>query len=100
MQNSKLYVGNLIYSVTKEQLQEMFSKHGNVQSVTVIEGKGFGFVEMSTPQEAEAAKAALDGTDFEGRTLKVDEARPLKSRDDRDRGGFNRGGGRNFHSRY
>ena len=102
MQVSKLYVGNLTYSVTKEQLQELFAAHGQVQSVTVIEGKGFGFVEMSSPAEAEAAKTALDGTDFQGRTLKVDEARPPKKRDDRGGGGgFRRGGGgRNFGDRY
>ena len=103
MQGSKLYVGNLTYSVTKEQLQELFSSHGNVQNVTVIEGKGFGFVEMSSPSEAEAAKSALDGTDFEGRTLKVDEARPPRSRDrGGDRGGFRsgRGGGGGFRNRY
>ena len=103
MQGSKLYVGNLTYSVTKEQLEQLFSSHGSVQSVTILEGKGFGFVEMSSPSEAEAAKAALDGTDFEGRTMKVDEARPPRSRDDRDRGGFRGGrggGGGGFRSRY
>ncbi|MFH0732153.1 MAG: RNA-binding protein [Candidatus Omnitrophota bacterium] len=107
MQSGKLYVGNLTYSVTKEQLQQLFSSHGSVQNITIIDGKGFGFVEMSTPAEAEAAKTALDGTEFEGRTLKIDEARPPKSRDSRDsrdRGGFdrggNRGGGRGFRDRY
>jgi len=101
MQVSKLYVGNLKYSVTKEQLEELFANHGTVQNVTVLEGKGFGFVEMSSPSEAEAAKSALDGTDFEGRTLKVDEARPPKKRD-YDRGGGGFGGGRSggFRSRY
>ncbi len=104
MQASKLYVGNLKYSVTKEQLEELFGNHGTVQSVTVLEGKGFGFVEMSSSSEAEAAKNALDGTDFEGRTLKVDEARPPKKRDYNDRGGGGGGfgGGRSggFRSRY
>lgn len=99
MQSSKLYVGNLPYSVTKTQLEELFASHGQVQSVTVIEGKGFAFVEMSSPAEAEAAKAALDGTDLGGRAIKVDEARPPKKRDDRSRGGFGRGGG-DFRSRY
>ena len=83
MQGSKLYVGNLSYSVTDEQLEELFSAHGTVQSANVIGDKGFGFVELSASDEAEKAKDALDGTDFEGRTLKVDEARPQKPRTDR-----------------
>ena len=83
MQGSKLYVGNLSYSVTDEQLEELFSTHGTVQSANVIGNKGFGFVELSANDEAEKAKDALDGTDFEGRTLKVDEARPQKPRTDR-----------------
>jgi len=82
MQGSKLYVGNLSYSVTKEQLEELFSNHGEVKEVNIIEGRGFGFVEMSTPSEAEKAKEALDGSDLEGRTLKVDEARPPRERRD------------------
>ena len=80
MQGSKLYVGNLTYSVTNEQLEELFANHGSVKEATVIEGKGFGFVEMSSAEEAETAKQALDGTDFEGRTMRVDEARPPKER--------------------
>jgi len=76
MEGSKLYVGNLTYSVTNEQLEELFSTHGEVKEVNVIEGRGFGFVEMSSPSEAETAKEALDGSDFQGRTLKVDEAKP------------------------
>jgi RNA recognition motif-containing protein len=76
MQGSKLYVGNLSYSVTSEQLEELFSNYGEVKQVNIIEGRGFGFVEMSDQSEAEKAKEALDGSDFEGRTLKVDEARP------------------------
>ena len=82
MQGSKLYVGNLGYSVTNEQLKELFSNHGEVKQVNIIEGRGFGFVEMSTPWEAESAKEALDGSDFGGRTLKVDEARPPRERSD------------------
>ncbi len=84
MQGSKLYVGNLSYSVTTEQLQELFGNHGEVKHVNIIEGRGFGFVEMSNTSEAEQAKEALDGADFEGRTLKVDEARPPQSRPRRD----------------
>lgn len=79
MQGSKLYVGNLTYSVTNEQLKELFSNYGEVKEVNVIVGRGFGFVEMSSPSEAEKAKEALNGSDLEGRTLKVDEARPPRS---------------------
>jgi RNA recognition motif-containing protein len=79
MQSSRLYVGNLKYSVTEGELQELFSRYGTVKSVTVLESKGFGFVEMSEPAEAEKAKEALDGQDFQGRTMRVDEARPPKS---------------------
>ena len=78
-----MYVGNLDYSVTDKDLKELFSKHGEVKEVNIIEGKGFGFVEMSTQTEAEKAKEGLDGTEFKGRTLKVDEARPRRSRQDR-----------------
>ena len=84
MQGKKLYVGNLNYSVTNEELTALFSDHGNVENVNIIEGKGFGFVEMSTQAEAEAAKAALNNAEFKGRSLKVDEARPPKSRQRRD----------------
>jgi len=80
MQGSKLYVGNLKYSVTNDQLSEIFSNHGEVKSVNIIEGKGFGFVEMSSPEEAGKAKDALNDTDFEGRPLKIDEARPPRPR--------------------
>ncbi|MBA7536381.1 hypothetical protein ES705_28644 [subsurface metagenome] len=80
MQGSKLYVGNLKYSVTNEQLNDIFSNHGEVKSVNIIEGKGFGFVEMSSSVEAGKAKDALNDTDFEGRPLKIDEAKPPKPR--------------------
>jgi len=93
MQGSKLYVGNLNYSVTNEELEELFSNHGEVREVNVIEGKGFGFVEMSNPAEAEKAKEALDGSDFSGRTLKIDEARPPRPRGE-GRGPYRGGGGR------
>ena len=88
MQGSKLYVGNLSFSVTKEQLEELFSNYGEVRQVNVIEGRGFGFVEMSNPSEAEKAKEALNGSDFKGRSLKVDEARPPRSRQRRDYGRY------------
>jgi RNA recognition motif-containing protein len=80
MQNNKLYVGNLSYSTTNEKLQSLFSAHGTVVQVNVIEGKGFGFVEMSSQAEAENAKKALDGIEFDGRNLKVDKARPPENR--------------------
>ena len=83
MQGNKLYVGNFKYATTEEQLEKLFAEYGQVVKVNVIGNKGFGFVEMSENDEAEKAKEALDGTDFEGRTLRVDEARPQKPRTDR-----------------
>ncbi len=80
MQGSKLYVGNLSYSTTSEQLEELFTNYGEVKSVNIIEGRGFGFVEMANPSDAEQAKEALDGKEFLGRTLRVNEAFPPKSR--------------------
>ena len=80
MEGKKLYVGNLSYSVTNEQLEKLFSPHGQVQTANVIGDKGFGFVEMTSSTEAEKAKEALDGTDFEGRNLKIDEARPQREK--------------------
>jgi RNA recognition motif-containing protein len=94
----KLYVGGLPYSVTEGQLQEIFAAHGTVESAKVITDKftgkprGFGFVEMSSGGEAQRAIQALNGTELGGRTLTVNEARPMESRGgDRDRG--NRSGG-------
>ena len=80
MRGSKLYVGNLSYSVVNSELEELFSDYGEVKEVKIIEGKGFGFIEMSNQSEAEKAKEALGGYNFKGRTLRVDEARPPKSR--------------------
>jgi len=82
MQGNKLYVGNLKYSVTNDELKELFSSYGEVKSVNIIEGKGFGFVEMSSAEEAEKAKNALNNTEFVGRPLKIDEARPPKPRNE------------------
>jgi RNA recognition motif-containing protein len=90
MPSSKLYVGNLNYAVTDDQLTELFAAYGTVVQVNIIPGKGFGFVEMSNASEADAAKAGLNNTEFVGRTLRVDEARPPKPRSDRGPGG---GGG-------
>jgi len=78
----RLYVGGLPYNVTDELLENLFSAYGTVESVTVMINKitdlsdGFGFVEMSCESEAEAAIQNLNGTQFEGRTIKVQEARP------------------------
>ena len=90
MQGSKLYVGNLTYSVTNEQLQELFAEYGEVKHVNIIEGKGFGFVEMGTPEEAQRAKDELNGTEFAGRTMRIDEARPPKSGPRNSGGGYRR----------
>jgi RNA recognition motif-containing protein len=78
----KLYVGNLTYGVTDAALEQMFAAHGTVESAQVImdrdtgRSKGFGFVEMKTDQEAQAAIAGLNGKEMEGRKLTVNEARP------------------------
>ncbi|TAJ45433.1 RNA recognition motif domain-containing protein [Methanofollis fontis] len=80
MQTSRLYVGNLNYATTEEQLGELFASYGDVTSVRVLERKGFGFVEFATVEEAEKAMAALNETEFMGRTLRIDEARPPKPR--------------------
>ena len=104
MEGKRLYVGNLTYSVKEDQLRELFSKYGEVASVKIIEQKGFGFVEMATSEEAQAAMDALNQTVFEGRTMRIDEARPMQPRRDYDRGsgggGYGRGrgygGGRNY----
>jgi RNA recognition motif-containing protein len=91
----KLYVGNLSYDVDSSALQQLFAAHGAVQSAEVIadretgRSKGFGFVEMSTDAEAEAAIAALNGKDHGGRQLTVNEAKPRENR-----GGGGGGGGR------
>ena len=87
MQGTKLCVGNLSYSADREKLKEMFAQYGEVQNVNVIEGRGFGFVEMATREGAEKAKAGLNGTQFMGRTLNVDEAKAQKDRGSRDKRG-------------
>ena len=82
----KLYVGNLSYDVTDSDLENLFSPHGTVQSAQVImdrdagRSKGFGFVEMNSDQEAQAAITALNGTESNGRALIVNEARPREER--------------------
>ena len=94
----KLYVGNLAYSVGDQELEQMFASHGQVQSAQVImdrdtgRSKGFGFVEMGSDQEAQAAISAMNGKEVEGRSLTVNEARPKT--EGGGRGGFGGGGGR------
>lgn len=88
MQGSKLYVGNLNYTVTEEQLKELFGNYGEVSNTSIIAGRGFGFVEMATPEEAQQAQEALNDTEFQGRALKIDEARAPKPRDYGDGGGY------------
>lgn len=84
--STKLYVGSLPYSTTDQQLSEVFSQYGTVQSAKVItdrytgQSRGFGFVEMATNEEAQKAIAALNGTNLGGRTLVVNEARPQEKR--------------------
>jgi RNA recognition motif-containing protein len=99
MQTNKLYVGNLLYGATNDDLQDLFSEYGTVTEVKIIEGRGFGFVEMSSPEEAENAMEKLDGYDFKGRTLKVSEARPQRERGREGRSsGPGRGGRRGNYS--
>lgn len=84
MQGKKLFVGNLSHCVSlteeTEQLKELFSSYGDVMHVNVIKGKRFGFVEMSSPLEAERAKHELNGSEFKGCTLTVNEVRPKARR--------------------
>jgi len=100
---SKLYVGNLSYNTNSSDLEQLFAQHGAVQSAEIIadrdtgRSKGFGFVQMGSDEEAQAAIAALNGQEVDGRALTVNEAKP---REDRPRtgggggrGGFGGGGG-------
>ncbi len=106
---SKIYVGGLPYSATEQQLNDLFAAHGSVESARVItdkftgQSRGFGFVEMASDQEAQAAIGALNGTEFGGRTLTVNEARPQEPRTGGGRGpgggGFG-GGGRGKRDRW
>lgn len=96
--NNKLYVGNLLYEVTDDQLRDFFSQAGNVTSATVIRfadsgrSKGFGFVEMGSEEEAQRAIEMFHDKDMMGRNIIVNIARPPRERGSFDRGGF--GGGR------
>lgn len=83
----KLYVGSLSYDTTEDSLKKAFSKFGTVEEAVVItdkmsgRSKGFGFITMSTDKEAEAAREGLNGKELDGRSIVVDEARPMKQRD-------------------
>jgi RNA recognition motif-containing protein len=95
---SKLYVGNLSYNTTSSDLEQMCAAHGTVQSAEIISdretgrSKGFGFVQMGSDAEAQAAIAALNGQEVDGRALTVNEAKPREDRP-RKSGGFGGGGG-------
>lgn len=98
--SKKLYVGNLAYNIDKNDLEQMFASHGTVTSVQVItdrdtgKSKGFGFVEMGSEQEAQAAIAALNGKSIDGRALTVNEAKPQEPRSGGGMGGRSGSGGR------
>ena len=91
-----IFVGNLSFSTTEDELRQAFEAHGTVDRVSIItdrdtgRSRGFGFVEMSDDAQADKAIAALDGSEIQGRALKVNVARPKESNG----GGFSRGGGR------
>jgi RNA recognition motif-containing protein len=95
-----IYVGNLSYEITEDELREAFEAFGQVESAKIIQdnysgrSKGFGFVEMPEEAEAQSAIDGLDGKEMKGRTLKVNKARP---RPEGRRGGGRRGGGRSFY---
>ena len=95
---SKLYVGNLSYSTTSSDLEQLFSQYGTVQSAEVLSdrdtgrSKGFGFVQMGSDEEAQAAIDALNGQQHDGRNLTVNEAKPREDRGG-GRGGYGGGGG-------
>jgi RNA recognition motif-containing protein len=97
--STKLYVGNLPFQTTSDDLRDHFAQAGNVESAQVVEdrmtgrSRGFGFVEMTTPEEAAAAIEQFNGKDFKGRNLTVNEARPRTDRGPGGGGGYNRGGG-------
>ena len=103
--NTKLYVGNLSFDVIENDLQDLFSQHGPVNAVDLIMDKmsgrprGFAFVSMATKEGADAAIQALNGKEWKGRALTVNEARPREERP-ANSGGFGGGGGRGRSNRY
>lgn len=84
--STKIYVGNLSFDTSSQDLETMFAEAGTVQSASVIEdretgrSRGFGFVEMSSPEEAQTAIASFDGQDVGGRNIKVNQAKPRENR--------------------
>ena len=101
---TKLYVGNLSFRTTSEELRDAFAAVGNVESASVIEdrdtgrSRGFAFVEMATAEEAAAAIEQFNGKEFGGRNLTVNEAKPRADRGGGGRGGYGGGGGRGGYS--
>lgn len=97
--NSKLFVGNLSFQTTENELQDLFAGCGSVSEVNLItdrmsgRSKGFAFVTMGTAEEAQNAISTLNGKDFNGRAMNVSEARPREDRGDGDRAGYGGGGG-------
>ena len=96
MSSTKLYVGNLNYQTTDAKLKEVFGQFGEVTSANVLQGRGFGFVEMATPEGAQEARTKMNGTDLEGRKLIVNEARPRTDRPREPRTGGDRGDFRKY----
>jgi len=79
MNPKRLFVGNLTYTVDEKELWELFSRYGEVVNVRIIEGKGYGFVEMESYEDARSARNALNETEYKGRNLLIDDVRPKKS---------------------
>lgn len=103
---TKLYIGNLPYSATSDSLKELFAEAGSVSSAQVMTDKfsgrsrGFGFVEMSSPEDAQAAIDKFNGYELDGRKIVVNEARPMTERTERPRRDFGAGGGSRGPRRY
>ena len=97
--STKLYVGNLSFNTSNEDLQELFGQAGTVESANIVEdretgrSRGFGFIEMSSKEEAQTAIEQLNGKEVDGRSLTVNEAKPREERSGGGGGGGNRGGG-------
>ena len=96
--SQKLYVGNLNYKTTEDSLKQLFAQFGDVTSVNILQGRGFGFVEMAALESASEAKTKLNGTEFDGRKLVINDARPRTDHEggrpgDRRPGGYDKRGG-------
>ena len=100
--STKLYVGNLSFDTSSQDLETMFAGAGTVQTASVVEdrdtgrSRGFGFVEMSTKEEAQTAISSFDGKDLDGRNIKVNEAKPRENRSGGGGGGYGGNGGGGF----